>query len=197
VGTDASALAAAPLAGDPPPDLAGDRPARPALRAPRPTAATPLPVELVATRVDHAASPHGLSADGAFPDPTLAEPRPEPGAATLPAHLHLEVADPLGAWSMDLHRNDQTLDILIRGDAALRAAVSGGTDELRQALAAGGHTLGLLEFAASSHGGGQHPPAQPTPRPAAPARPAALTSATNSATPARPRRRGLRIDRVA
>ena len=80
--------------------------------------------------------------------PDAADPADLPeSAAPLPAHLQLGVRDTLGAWSLEVRRDADVLDLLFRGDATLNAAVLDAEADIRVALDAGGHTLGALRFA--------------------------------------------------
>ncbi len=82
--------------------------------------------------------------------PDAADPADLPeSAAPLPAHLQLGVRDTLGAWSLEVRRDADVLDLLFRGDATLNAAVLDAEADIRVALDAGGHTLGALRFASA------------------------------------------------
>jgi len=115
----------------------------------------------------------------------------------MPDHLRLNVPDPLGDWTLEVHRHDHSLDLLFAGHASLSTVISDASSDLRQLLGAHGQTLGSLTFQErGSHG--QDAPGQdaqargstPTSTPRARARPAAMPTITHSSS-------GSHLDRLA
>ncbi len=140
-----------------------ERPARSAPAADRTDTddtASPLPLDLGVLPGRSAAPSAGLTSPTA--DTPIATDVPS-SAATLAeaASLRMDAAatptqgvtirldDALGAWEVDIVRNDDLLNLVVRGDAGLHQAVQAATPELRDRLAHDGYTLHHLELAPS------------------------------------------------
>lgn len=176
-----------------------------------PAGAPVLPAAQAWARVDSAV------AAVAPPLPTVAGADPAAHLPDLPVpeHLHVRVADPLGDWSLDVHRDGGNLNLLFSGHGSLADVVSAASPELHELVRSHGHALGTVEFqqGESSTGGdgsGRYGSGAPEHGAGDPSRPDDLPSRAPRlrSTPAAPRGpapdpaqsgalRGLRLDKLA
>ena len=80
----------------------------------------------------------------------------EPPAPPIPTLLQLSVADPLGDWTLEVHRDGHNLNLLFSGQSSLADVVTGAGYDLDALVRAHGHTLGSLEFREAAPGPSGH-----------------------------------------
>lgn len=92
------------------------------------------------------------AADVSASAPELHAGLAEPPAPPIPSLLQLNVADPLGDWTLDIHRDGHNLNLLFSGHSSLADVVTGAGQELEALVKTHGQSLGSVEFREAAQG---------------------------------------------